>query len=51
MEIMQMELGKEKENTFMLTEIDMKEILKIIINMEQENQYTKKKANTMVCSF
>lgn len=29
-----MELGKEKENTFMLTEIDMKEILKIIINME-----------------
>jgi hypothetical protein len=34
MEIMSMELDKEKENMFMRTEIGTKEILKIIINME-----------------
>jgi hypothetical protein len=32
-----MESDKEKENIFMLMEIDMKEILEIIINTESEN--------------
>jgi len=34
MEIMSKALGKERENIFMLMEIGMKEILKIITNTE-----------------